>query len=126
MILLDTNALFFWTLDPKALSQKAANAIQDAEIVHISSISIWEIGIKVKRGKLTLPLSLREYVEKLNHIGRFKILPVDEAVWLKNIELEWEHNDPADRTIVATAEILACSLASSDAAIKNYYPNTIW
>ncbi|RJQ54751.1 MAG: PIN domain-containing protein [Desulfobacteraceae bacterium] len=126
MILLDTNALLFWTLDSKALSKKAADAIADAETVSISSISIWEIGIKVKRGKLTIPLTIREYAAQLNLLEGFKILPVDEAAWMKNIELDWENRDPADRTIVATAEILSCPLVSSDITVRSFYPNTIW
>ena len=63
-------------------------------------ISIWEIGIKVARGGLTIPLSVREYAE-LERIARVEVLPVDTETWLANLELLWDHRDPADRTIVA-------------------------
>jgi PIN domain nuclease of toxin-antitoxin system len=46
--------------------------------------------------------------------------------WLDNLDLEWEHSDPADRTIVAVATSLACPLISSDRVIADFYPKTIW
>src|SRR5262245_42834133 len=106
MIVLDTSALIFWTLDRARLSIKAAHAIQTADSVRVSSISIWEIGTKVKRGKLTIPLELRAYTEKLKAVDRLEIVPVSEEIWIRNLELLWNHKDPADRTIVALAAAL--------------------
>ena len=65
MVVLDTSALLFWTLDPAQLSASAAEAIERADRILVSSIAIWEIGIKVKRGKLEIPISAREYAERL-------------------------------------------------------------
>jgi len=126
MILLDTSGLIFWTLDPKMLSQKASTTIEESEQLAISSISIWEIGIKLKSGKLLLPLPLRDYVDRLKLLDKFTILPVNEGIWIKNVELEWDHKDPADRTIVATASILACPLITSDDKIRRFYSDSIW
>jgi len=44
-----------------------------------SSISIWEIGIKIKRGKLEIPLSIKEYVDRI-----------------RNILLDWDHRFDAE------------------------------
>ena len=126
MVILDTCALIFWTLDRAKLSAGAEKAIEEADRIAISSISIWEVGIKVKKGTLQIPLSLPEYVEKLNSIEGFDILPVDERAWLKNLELDWDHRDPADRTIVGVASLHACPLITSDARIRAFYPDTIW
>ena len=126
MVILDTCALIFWTLDRARLSSRGERAIEEADRIAISSISIWEVGLKVKKGKLQIPLSLPEYVEKLNGIEGFDIIPVDERTWLKNLELDWEHRDPADRTIVAVAGLRACPLVTSDAKIREFYPETIW
>lgn len=56
MVLLDTHALIWWTLDPDKLSKKAKKVCVEMERdkVYISSISIWEIGIKIKKNKLNL------------------------------------------------------------------------
>lgn len=126
MVVLDTSALIYWTLDPDRLSIKARKAIKESDKLLISSISVWEIGLKVKRGKLNIPYSIVEYSDRLHQLDRLEILPVDVSTWLENLALNWKHRDPADRTIVATARLLACSLVSSDKLIRMFYPETIW
>ena len=126
MIVLDTSALLYWTLDPTQLSSKARQAIEQAEKIVISSISVWEIALKVKRHKLILPLTSVVYVERLQRLEALEILPVDVQTWLDNLELPWEHRDPADRTIVALATRLGCPLITSDQVVADYYSQTIW
>jgi PIN domain nuclease of toxin-antitoxin system len=126
MVVLDTSALLFWTLYRKKLTSAAAKAITAADRILVSSITIWEIGIKVHREQLILPVSLREYIEKLHRLDRLEIVPVDESMWLENLALVWEHRDPADRTIVAVARLRACPLVTSDRVIRNFYKDTIW
>jgi PIN domain nuclease of toxin-antitoxin system len=126
MIVLDTSALLYWTLDPVQLSQAARQAIERASRITVSSISIWEIALKVKRHKLEIPLSIPEYAERLQRMEILEILAVDVQTWLDNLDLPWEHRDPADRTIVAVARRLACPLVTSDHLIAEYYPKTIW
>ena len=128
MVVLDTCALLWWTLDPDTLSPAAAatcNGIADKGAL-VSSISIWEIGIKVKRGKLALPISLDEYVDRLKSVMGLRITPVDERVWLDNLALKWEHRDPADRTIVATAQRRTLPIVTKDRIIAEFYPKVIW
>ena len=125
-VVLDTSALLFWTLDPERLSQAATRAVSDADRILVSSISVWEIGIKVKRERLSLPVSFREFTDNLEQLDRLDILPVDVGTWMRNIELDWTHRDPADRTIVATASLHACALVTSDSVIREFYPWTIW
>lgn len=126
MIVLDTSALVFWTLNRDRLSRIAAQAISDADRIALSSISIWEIGIKVKKEQLSIPISIQEFTDKLEQIDRLDILPIDVQTWIKNLELDWDHRDPADRTIVATASLHACPLVTSDSAIRAFYSQAIW
>lgn len=126
MIVLDTSALIFWTLDKERLSRAASWAIDDADRIILNSISIWEIALKVKRKGLFIPVSIQEFTDKLERIDRLDILPVDVRTWVKNLELDWDHRDPADRTIVATASLHTCPLVTSDAAIRSFYSQTIW
>jgi len=126
MIVLDTSALIFWTLDPDRLSSKAKQAIDQADRILISSISIWEIALKVKRQKLAIPLSINEYVDRLHYLENLEILAVDIQAWLDNVDLSWEHRDPADRTIVALAVRNNCPLITSDGIIADFFPQTIW
>lgn len=126
MIVLDTSALLFWTLDPERLSGAAHQAIEQADRILISSISIWEIALKVKNQVLELPLSVSNYVERLQRLESLEILPVDGQTWLYNLELPWEQGDPADRTIVALAARFDCPLVTSDPVIADFYTKTIW
>ena len=126
MVVLDTSALLHWTLAPEKLSATAAKALAAALQVVISSISIWEIGLKVKRGKLEIPLSIEAFVAHLKETDRVHIEPVTEMTWLKNLDLAWDHRDPADRTIAATASLLGCPLITSDQELRSFYADAVW
>ncbi|MCX6583783.1 MAG: type II toxin-antitoxin system VapC family toxin [Candidatus Aminicenantes bacterium] len=128
MVLLDTCALIWWTLDPKELSKPAARACDEIQKTGgvISSISVWEIGIKIKRGKINIGISLEEYVSRLKRLSRFEIAAVDEDIWISSINLDWSHKDPADRAIVATAALRNIPIVSKDTIIRDFYSNVIW
>ena len=126
MVVLDTSALLYWTLDPDQLSLAARRTIEQADRLVISSISVWEIALKVKRGKLDIPLSIIDYAERLQRLESLEILSVDVQTWQENLDLDWEHRDPADRTIVAIATRLACPLVTSDRVVADFYRETTW
>ena len=126
MIVLDTSALLFWTLDQERLSAKAEQSISDSERIWVSSMSIWEIGIKSKKGKLLLPVSLKDFADGLSRLRGLELLPVDTTTWIESLELDWDHNDPADRVIVATAALHDCQLATSDSRMRAYYAQSVW
>ncbi len=126
MIVLDTSTVLYWTLDPERLSSLAKRTIDESEEVLVSAISIWEIGVKVQKGKLGLPLSIREFAYRLDQVSGVTIVPVDVQIWLLNLELPWAHRDPADRTIVATAQYFDCPLITSDERILAFYSRAVW
>jgi PIN domain nuclease of toxin-antitoxin system len=126
LIVLDTSALLYWTLDPSQLSQAAHQAVDQSDRIVVSSISIWEIALKVKRRKLEIPLAITDYVERLGRLEALEILAVDVQTWLDNLDLPWEHRDPADRIVVALAKRFDCPLVTSDRLIADYYGKTIW
>jgi PIN domain nuclease of toxin-antitoxin system len=126
MLVLDTSALFYWTLDPEKLSADARQAIEQADRLLISSISLWEIALKVKRGALIVPLPIESYVAQLQEMEQLEIMPVDTGTWLRSVALDWEHRDPADRVVVALAESVHAPLVSNDRRIAAFFSNTIW
>ena len=122
MIVLDTHALLWWTLDPDKLSERARHVLESVE-QHggfASAISIWELGIKVKRGKLDLPVTIDEFARRLQRANVVELLPVDTDVWLRSLALRWDHQDPADRVIVATALQRNVPLLTKDEAIHAF------
>jgi PIN domain nuclease of toxin-antitoxin system len=128
MILLDTCALVWWTLDPDKLSVKARRACDSIleRSALVSAVSFWEIGVKIKKGKLEIGTSLRQYLDRVRSLGTLTIVPVDEQIWLSSVELDWQHPDPADRIIVSTARIHQASIVTSDTIIRKYHRKTIW
>lgn len=125
---LDTCALIWWTLDPDKLSKKASQAClkMTKDEVYISSISLWELGVKIKNKKLDLGMGLETFLSKLEQLSYLTILPVDTTLWLKNLDLDWKHRDPADRTIVATALQRKAHLITKDEVIRKFYSKCIW
>lgn len=129
MIVLDTHALLWWALDPDKLSPRAAATIatMEREGGFASAISIWELGIKVKRKKLGLPLSIDELARRIERSGIVALLPVDTTTWLRSLSLPWEHPDPADRVIVATALLKGLPLLTKDATVHAFTDVTcVW
>ena len=128
-VVLDTSALLYWTLQPSALTPRAraaiAGALPRAGCV-VSAISIWEIGRKVKQGRLAIGLPVEQFADRLAQVKGLDIQPIDVAVWLRNLALPWAHRDPADRTIVATAGLLGATLVTSDRETGAYYSRVVW
>lgn len=92
----------------------------------ISSISLWEVGLKIKNRQLDIGISLRDYISRVKQMNILEIIPVDEEIWAANLELPWKHRDPADRTIVATAKLRGVPLVTIDKEIRRFYSKTIW
>jgi len=120
LIVLDTHALLWWALDPEQLSVRAGATLREMEQAggYASSISMWELGIKVKRRKLTLPMTVEEVARRIERGGVVEVVPVDTDVWLRSLSLDWKHRDPADRVVVATALIKKVPVLSKDRAIR--------
>jgi PIN domain nuclease of toxin-antitoxin system len=129
VILLDTHALLWWALDPEQLSTPALQALAalDRQGGYASSISIWEIGVKIKNRKLDIGIGVDELARRLERSGAVELVPVDTTVWLRSLALDWSHRDPADRVIVATALLKGVPLLTKDEAIRSFHGiETIW
>jgi PIN domain nuclease of toxin-antitoxin system len=129
VILLDTHVLLWWALDPEQLSPAAVASLARMEQHggYASSISIWELGVKVKRGKLELGIAIEELVRRIERSAAVELIPVDATIWLRSLALAWEHRDPADRVIVSTALIKGVPLLTKDDAIRTAgLVETVW
>jgi len=122
VIVLDTHALLWWALDPQHLSERARHVLEgmEREGGFASAISIWELGIKVKRKKLELPITVEELARRIERSNVVELLPVDTNTWLRSLALDWTHSDPADRVIVATALSRNLPLLTKDQVIRDF------
>ena len=67
-LLLDTCALIWWTLDQPQFSQETLAILNTSDELYLSSISIWDVGIKIKNKKIDIGMSIQNYVEKLKDL----------------------------------------------------------
>lgn len=128
MILLDTHALLWWTLDDRNLSKKGKALLQKSstENVYINSISFWEIFIKVKKEKLHLGIAVDEYARRVVRSGNVTVIDSDWEIYHLASDLKWQHKDPVDRILVATSVIKKVSLLSKDDEIRKFHKKTVW
>ena len=116
-LLLDTHALLWWLADDPDLGQEARVAITEAEaVVYVSSVSVWEIAVKRKLGKLVAPEDLLAELER----QRFVQLPLSAAeAWLAG-HLDAHHTDPFDRAMVAQALVHGLRVVTRDSGFAEY------
>ncbi len=124
--LLDTHALIFYAEGSPKLSPNAKSLIDAAAErgnVFVSPVSIWEIGIKHSKGKLTLPAStLEEFTQKEFEICGYNWLHIKAAHIFKISQLcqPSNHNDPFDRLLIAQAIYENMQFVSCDGNISAY------
>lgn len=116
-ILLDTH-VYLWCVNNDAqLSTHARSLILDSSEVYVSSASIWEIGIKVKLGKLNADINeLMHAIEK----SGFLELPISMQHAAEVYQLPNLHRDPFDRILLAQALCEPLKLLTSDKKLREY------
>lgn len=124
-VLVDTCALIWLATGDVKLSQSARETIQDAELLCFSSISIWEIARKVKKGELEIPVTPGRFADMLVRQYGMKELPLDHAIMLRASALPEIHKDPADRFIIATALLNGCVVVTGDRRFPEYGIETV-
>lgn len=116
-LLLDTHILLWVMQDAAQLGRAARRLLNDAEAIHVSSVSLWEIAIKSALGKLRVDDD--ELDSQLDKIG-FAPLPVTWAHTRVLRNLPQLHGDPFDRMLVAQASSEPLHLLTHDAALQPY------
>lgn len=108
------------------LSATATVAIQTAETVSVSAISLFEIGQKARLGKWP---EIRPYVASLPSIAEeqgARLLAVTPEISLHAATLHWNHRDPFDRFLYATAHAEQLVLISADTVFDELSRNRGW
>ena len=131
MILLDTHAWIWFISNPEYLSKRADKAVKGAvkdKSILISSISVWELALLVKKKRLKLTLEVTDWIAKSESLPFIQFLPVTNSIAVKSVNLPLPlHPDPADRIIIATALSVGAPLVTSDKKLLSYSPvKTIW
>ena len=116
-LLLDAHVIVWWSVYPGRLRASTRDAIISPENdVLLSAASVWEIGLKIARQKLSLP---EDYAVRLIAAG-LEELPVSMAHASRAMALPALHGDPFDRLLIGQALEEGLVLVTSDREIVRY------
>jgi PIN domain nuclease of toxin-antitoxin system len=115
--LLDSHVLLWWSEKPGSLSNKARQTLADGRnLIFVSAITIWELGVKEAKGKLTLPADVRTMIRE----NRFDELSITAEHAQAAAILPAHHSDPFDRMLIAQANCEGLVLITRDAQLSQY------
>ncbi len=119
--LVDTQIAIWTLISPEKLTEQTKQILQHDEIV-ISQISLFEIAIKQKIGKLPeLALSIQSLAERMEQ-DHFNILEigVNHLEAYSSVPLLSNHRDPFDRLLLAIAMSENIPIISADTNFSYY------
>ena len=121
MLLLDKCTLVWLDSDPALLSATARQEIgNQARSLFVSSVSALELAIKIRKGKLTLPMPLETWFPGVLAAHGIEEIVVDWRVSAATGALPLLHSDPFDRIIIAAAKLNNQSIVTPDQLIRAY------
>jgi|APLak6261660231_1056022.scaffolds.fasta_scaffold03640_2 PIN domain nuclease of toxin-antitoxin system len=117
-LLLDTHIWLWWINQNGPLTNQHRETIAQAEQVFISSISCWELVMLYQRQRIELDLPLQDWLSIA--LRDIVCLPLTAEIAMRAALLDFQHRDPADRFIIATALLADCQIMSFDGQFKFY------
>jgi PIN domain nuclease of toxin-antitoxin system len=129
MIVLDTHAWLWWLAAPARLSRAARQAIEQAPLIGVSTLSAWEVAMLEMRGRISLDRDVSLWVKQALADERVDSLApgADVAVAAGLLDAQRFPGDPVDRLIYATARSIGATLITRDAAIRAFdSAATLW
>jgi PIN domain nuclease of toxin-antitoxin system len=122
-LLLDTHVWIWLMLGDEKLSVSFRHTVEhykEKELMFVSAISIWELGMLVERKKICLEMDCLDWVEEGLGNG-INLLHLTPRIAIQSTRLpENPHGDPADRILMATAYEHHAILVTHDQKILNY------
>ena len=131
MIVADTQVIIWDALKPKMLSPQAKKAIREAnrlDGIIFCEISLWEIAMLMKRGRLSVDVNYQDFIRLVSDSNNYIFKGISPKIAELSTHLfSTTNKDPADRIISATAIIEKASLVTSDKILRRSKKvRTIW
>jgi PIN domain nuclease of toxin-antitoxin system len=105
-LLLDTHIWLWSLLEPERLGRGVQRKLTDpASQLWLSPISIWELSVLLRRGRVTIDGGFHEPLREA---------PLTHEVAMAAHDLELPHQDPADAFLAATATVFDLTLVTGD------------
>lgn len=123
-ILFDTHAWLWLLAGEKQISAKVISLLEDKRqknSLYLSDISLWEICMLAKKGRITLGQPTLSWLKNAIKISNVHLLHLTPEIAVESTELPGDfHGDPADRIIVASARIFNLAILTRDQKILEY------
>ena len=124
--LLDTG-IFLWSLHSvERLNSESQRLLAERKDVYLSSVTSWEIVIKVGLGKLSLRRPPRDLLPEAMSTFSLQPLPITHLHTLEVEALPRHHKDPFDRLLIAQAKVENLVLMTADPVFAKYPLEILW
>lgn len=125
--LLDS-VVWLWSIGSVEKINKPGREILDsgASEIYFSAATAWEITIKARLGKLTLPSSPAKCIPEFMAKQRLLPLSVTHLHAVKVFDLDPHHNDPFDRLLIAQATLEEMTVLTADPIFRKYPVEILW
>jgi PIN domain nuclease of toxin-antitoxin system len=129
MILLDTHIWIWWVNGSSELPERHRQFIDSTEQdgLAVSIMSCWEVANLAQKDRLTLELSVLDWINLALAYPGIKLLNLTPAIVVDAHQLPGSfHRDPIDRLLVATARFGRLDLMTLDTKILDYPHVPVW
>ena len=125
--LLDT-VVWLWSVGPsESIGRAGLDVIRNGnEELYLSAASAWEISIKTRIGKFTLPQEPARYVPQRLATQNIRSLSITQEHTLRVYDLPLHHHDPFDRLIIAQAIAEELTVLTADRVFSKYPVDVLW
>ena len=123
-LLLDTH-VWVWYVEgnEKRLTKKSVEFLKETEQARelfVSDISFWEVANK-SSGRKLVSIDAMLWLERANTAPGIVYIPIDRAALIQSTRLAaTPPRDPADRILIATAQLNGAKLVTADREIIHY------
>jgi PIN domain nuclease of toxin-antitoxin system len=113
-LLLDTHIWLWSLIDPARVGKRTLAELESkSNELWLSSISIWEALILHQKKRIYLSADLNDWIAR--NTSRFREANLTHEIATAAALLQLQHKDPADRFLVATAQVFDLTLVTADA-----------
>jgi PIN domain nuclease of toxin-antitoxin system len=87
----------------------------------LSAVTAWEIALLVDTARISLDVPVELWIERFVDRPGIEAVPLGHRAAGRSYQLHhFEHRDPADRLLIATAIDLGCALVTYDERIVRF------
>jgi len=119
VVVIDTHVLIHDVIEPRRLSTRARRALAGADgPLAVSDVTLWEIAMLIARGRIDPATDAAQFIEDVVAARSIRVLPITPKIAVLAQSEAFEHRDPADRIIGATAIAHGAALVSADKRLQ--------